>query len=207
MHLESEALLDLAEGVRAESAEPHLRRCDACRRRLADLRAVLAAVVEAPDGAQVPEPSPLFWAHLSQRVRLAVAEEPSLRRGSAVPPTFELRRWWKPAMAATFLTGAVAVLVAMLAVARMPAPRPPVPAAAVAAEAAAPDLVPLPAIDPAEDPSLTLVADLAAQVDTDAVFEAGMAGQGLGVDDVVGTLTGAELSELQRLLKDELGES
>ncbi len=69
-HLTPARLVDLAEGAEAEHAVPHLAECDACRREVAELRATMADVGRAYD---VPEPSPLFWDHLSARVRDGVA--------------------------------------------------------------------------------------------------------------------------------------
>ena len=70
-HLSPDHLIDLAEGTRPESSAPHLESCEACRRQLADMRAMMSAASEVA----VPEPSPLFWDHLSERVRQAVALE------------------------------------------------------------------------------------------------------------------------------------
>src|SRR5438105_826932 len=71
MHLTPEELIDLAEGARAEAAVPHLQACEICRHQIVTLRATMAAAADV----DVPEPSPLFWDHLSQRVREAVAAE------------------------------------------------------------------------------------------------------------------------------------
>src|SRR5262245_39268387 len=78
-HLSPETLLDLAEGSRAEQAEPHLAECDRCRHELTELRAGLSQAA----WADVPEPSPLFWEHLSARISAAVEQE------TQVQP-----KWW-----------------------------------------------------------------------------------------------------------------
>jgi hypothetical protein len=70
-HLSPELLIDLAEGTRPESSAGHLAECGECRQQLADLREMMAVAVSA----EMPEPSPLFWDHLSARVRTAVAED------------------------------------------------------------------------------------------------------------------------------------
>src|SRR5438045_2196212 len=77
-HLSADTLVDLAEGSRLESAEPHLRECDECRRQVTKLRGVLMAVGQV----SVPEPSPLFWDHFTERVRRAVTQEALPRRTS-----------------------------------------------------------------------------------------------------------------------------
>ena len=77
-HLKPARLVDLAEGVEAEQSVPHLAECDTCRRALAELRAAMADLAR-PGSDDVQEPSPLFWDHLSQRVRDAAAAEDSPR--------------------------------------------------------------------------------------------------------------------------------
>ena len=81
-HLSAGALVDLADGTRTESSEPHLASCDRCRLQLSELREALAA---AADG-DVPEPSPLFWDQLSRRVGTAVAQEQANARAAAAKP-------------------------------------------------------------------------------------------------------------------------
>jgi hypothetical protein len=68
-HLKADDLLDLAEGTRPESSAPHLASCESCRRLVADLRTVIGVAVDV----EIPDPSPLFWQHLSARVREAVS--------------------------------------------------------------------------------------------------------------------------------------
>ena len=70
-HLTSAEFVDLAEGARDAASAPHLAECDRCRRELADVRRMMAAA----GASDVPEPSPLFWDHLSARVREGVAAE------------------------------------------------------------------------------------------------------------------------------------
>src|SRR5690242_6792745 len=104
MHLSPDALIDLAEGTRPEGAEPHLRQCEMCRRQVSDLRASIAAALRL----DVPEPSPLFWDHFSDRVRRAVAADGAPSR------TPWLRAWpsWTVACAAG-LAAAVIIVVAI----------------------------------------------------------------------------------------------
>src|SRR5437016_9699787 len=76
-HLTPEQFVDLAEATQPESSVPHLATCEACRRELVDLRAMMSEA-ESAGGAgsnAVPEPSPFFWNQLSSRVRDAVADD------------------------------------------------------------------------------------------------------------------------------------
>src|SRR5262245_40928386 len=80
-HLTPEELIDLVEGT--EAGDPidrsvltgHLASCVECRRQFEEARGMLAVAAETP----VEEPSPLFWDHLSSRVREAVAAESATR--------------------------------------------------------------------------------------------------------------------------------
>src|SRR2546428_190985 len=69
-HLSPEELIDIAEGTRLETSVPHLATCASCREQLVDVREMMSTV-----DVDVPEPSPLFWDHLSARVSAAVAAE------------------------------------------------------------------------------------------------------------------------------------
>src|SRR5476651_1124888 len=100
-HLTPEELVDLAEGSRLSSSEPHLEGCEACRRQLADV----AAMMSAATAFEVSEPSPLYWDHFSARVREAVAAEGAPRRRS----WFGLSSWSRVAL--SFTTGTLAALV------------------------------------------------------------------------------------------------
>ena len=197
LHLTPEELIDLAEGTRPESALPHVETCAACRRQIADLRAAMAASIEI----DAPEPSPLFWEHLSARVREAVAAEgaPGPRR----------REWkWGSLLPWSWSTTAVAGVVAAVALAvYMTTPRdrnsvtPSPDLADTTAEVA------LQPFGAADDPSLVLMADLTEQIDPEAVAEAGWSRHAGAVDEAVANLTDGERLELQRLLREELAKS
>jgi hypothetical protein len=187
-HLRSDELVDLAEATRAESAAPHLLACESCRRQLADMRAALAAASRV----EVPEPSPLFWDHLSERVREAVAAE-GVPRGA----------WWRPSawprLAMPAVAGTLAaIVVAALLTSRGLAPVSPVGAPAPASLAAAA------AAEWADDPSLSLVADLAAQMDGDAAGDLAPPSHAGAADEVMGELSAGERIEMRRLLQAEL---
>src|SRR5262245_60410455 len=76
-HLDEAALVDAAESTHSEYVA-HLAECDRCRAQIEELRALIRVAEDAP----VPEPSPLFWDHLSARVREAISEEPHNRTES-----------------------------------------------------------------------------------------------------------------------------
>ena len=189
-HLSPDQLLDIAEGTRSGREFPHLESCAVCARELADLRTAISAAGDV----QVPEPSPLFWDHLSARIRTAVADsDPPARRsvwfGGA---------WWQLATAA-------AVLGAILLVVWPASPR-----VSIRGGPGAPTLA---SADPAQDddvrafdddPALALLADLSVGLDWDAASEAGLVPSVGSVDRVVFTLSVDERVELHRLLQEAL---
>ena len=199
-HLTADELVDLVEGVALESDVPHLATCATCRQQLAELRATMAMASRAG----VPEPSPLFWDHFSSRVRDAVAAE------GAVPAS-----WWRrlsswPGIMAPMSAAAAAILLSAVVLKTMSTPsnRPEV-TSPVALSAQTTTLSTLPGTSgvellndsmPTDDPSLTLVAEL-----TDALgWDDGGEAQAGSAEHAVTHLSGDELSELERLLKEEL---
>jgi hypothetical protein len=190
-HLTSEQLIDLAEGGRAASSTPHLQSCETCRNRLAELRATLSVAASV----DVPEPSPLFWDHFSARVHDAVEAERAA--GASV-----FSRWSWLRLTPLRAGALAAVVLAIVIVTSGGRPGQPVSApAGPAASAAGPldDTLSL-----GDDPSLSLMADLAADLDWDAASEAGLTTH-VGVDnDAVTELTDGERRALNQLLKGEL---
>lgn len=192
-HFTSEQLIGLAENAGAKLSESqalHLHECVECQQQVADLRAMMDAVADVT----VPEPSPLFWGHFSARVRDAVAAEQN-------PAPFRTAPWSWIRAKALWVGGAMIAVLAVAVIVRVDrnAPSPPLSGATSATEAAV-------LVDPfgaAEDASLSLVADLAADLDWEAASEAGFTTQ-VGLDAVT-DLTDGERRELRQLLQGELG--
>jgi hypothetical protein len=186
-HLTSVELVDLAEGTRAESSAAHLVTCEACRHQLVLLRATMSTA----EAFEVPEPSQLFWNHLSARVREAVAAEGAPRG----------RSWfgWGSWLTVPMVAGALAaVVLAALVTMRM----------SLAPVSGGTSFQPLTAAvattEPlAEDPSLALVAGLAADLDWDSATDVGLTTEA-GADGAINQLNAGERRELDRLLKEAL---
>jgi hypothetical protein len=200
-HLTPDQLVDLAEGVRSQSSAPHLQSCERCTAKLAELQATLSAAASV----DVPEPSPLFWDHFSARVHDAVESE-AATGGAAVGR-------WSWLRVSPLRVGTVAVVALALALA-MRAGRPEAPVSAPASSTATlaeplgsalpSGALPGGALTMTDDPSLSFVADLAADLDWDAASEAGLTTH-VGVDnDAVADLTDSERQVLDQLLKGEL---
>jgi hypothetical protein len=180
-HLTPEQMLDVVEGTRPRTDFPHVDACPECAARLDAISQMMAVAAEV----DVPEPSPLFWDHLSGRIRDRVAQDAN--RGW---PTFA---WpWRMAIAAA--AAAVLVLAVGLALRRGAPPLPDNPAAVADATFEA-------TVTIDEDPALALLADLSADLDWDAASEAGIVPAHGAVDHVLVGLTDEERTELQRILE------
>jgi hypothetical protein len=189
MHLTPEELLDLAEGSRALSSAPHLTACEVCRKQLDDLRDIMATL-----DADVPEPSPLFWDHFSARVHEAVTAETAPAHS-----WYSVGRWsWGLAAA----MGAAVVVIAVALTVRTPPSSTHVPSSV--ADVPGGDAGSAPAVD---DPSFSLLGDLAGSVDWDAAAEAGIGMEVGTADTAVRDLNDGERTELHRLLVEAMGTS
>jgi hypothetical protein len=71
-HLTDTEIVDLLDGRLEPGRRRHVDACLSCREQAEALRAVLRSARQD----QVPEPSPLFWEHLSGRVADAIRAEP-----------------------------------------------------------------------------------------------------------------------------------
>jgi hypothetical protein len=200
IHVNAAELVDIAEGTRLESSVPHLAACERCRAELRHLRAMMSAVQDLA----VPEPSPLFWDHLSSRVSEAVAAEaagaPPARLGgwrSVIDVALARLKGSRPFVASV---AAAAVLIVVALSSRAPAPVRVPPSVVSVADAGIDVLSDLTSDD---DASLTLVASLTDDQDLDTVREAGLAPRGTA-DHAVAHMSDGELRELGRLLKEAL---
>jgi hypothetical protein len=198
-HLSTEQFVDAVEGVPAASASAHLEACERCRRQVADLRALMNRAAED----DVPEPSPLFWDHLSARIREAVSVQP--------PPARGLFGWLDaralfgagPAPAVTVIAASLLATVVVTGVAGLrwnTDDRQSIGGKARAMADADADADPL-----ADDPSLQLVARLAADVDWESTPSVALVTVAGGADAAVAQLTANERRELGRLLNEAMG--
>jgi hypothetical protein len=95
-HLGPSELVDANDSVLPPHRAVHLRDCARCREAAAALQHSIAELRAADDDG-VPDPSPLFWTHFSQRVHDAIEREP----GQAQVARSGRPWWWAlPAAAA-----------------------------------------------------------------------------------------------------------
>jgi len=177
-HLTSDELIDSVEGTLDAAPQQHLDTCSECRQQVADLAGVLSEAL----AVAMPEPSPLFWGQLSQRVRTAIDTEPLAAGGWS--------RWLRWPVLAPI--AALALIVVALAVSL---PREvPMESAVANSEAAASTL----------DDGFAVVADLVGDFDWETAVSAGLIVAPGAADRAVLELTALEQQELTRLLQAEL---
>jgi hypothetical protein len=196
-HLSASEFIDLADGTLTPRRAAHVERCGACRAQAG----VVQDALRLTDGeAAVPEPSPLFWDHLSARVREAI-DAPSPR--AAFGFGF---RGLRPIVAT--LAIAVVVLSVMLLNRDARTNVTPRETAGVSTPSAAdPDQLSDPALDPNHAAAWSVLTAAAEDLRLEEARDAGMAVPSAAVDRAVSGLTPAELSELGRLLQSELKRS
>jgi hypothetical protein len=190
-HLSSVDFVDLLEGTTIPGAEQHLSECGRCRRELTALQDTMSAAAST----EIPDPSPLFWEHLSSRVREAVQQEaPGCGELPGREPLFS--GWWVRAAAGV---AAVALVIAAAVAfgSRSTAPPP--------TAQAQPDQPALPA--PSDEGSFGLVADFGGTLEWDDLREQmAVSTHTDRLDGGVGQLDSGERRELERLLKEELAQ-
>lgn len=183
-HLSNDDLLTAVDGETMHAG--HLSTCASCRNRIEELRQVLALAGEV----DVPEPSPLFWDHLSKRVHEAVSAEPLPR-----PSLWRFEFGW--------MAGAVGAL-AILAVGVAVTLRSGQPVNTIGPPAATGESAIL-SLD--DDSAWALIADIASQMDWDDAREAGLIAAPGSAERALGRMSQDEQRQVVELLQQELERS
>ena len=175
-HLTPDELIDAVDETLTPERHAHLAACDVCRGNVD----ALSATLDDAKQASVPEPSPLFWNHFSERVHVAIDDAPS-------SPWPGWLRWQVLAP-----LGAVALIILGLMIA-VPKQDP----------SSSNEIV-----DAAIEPSApvdtwVMVESLVGDIDLDTASAAGVIEPGVAEQAVL-QLTAEEQQELTRLLKAEL---
>lgn len=190
-HLTPDERLALIEAD-AAPRHPHLAACARCR---AAIDAARAALAEARS-VEVPEPSPLFWDHLSARVSTAVAAEPEA--------PLSRRVWWRTLVPSAVALGAVALSVwlgpSAIGTRTVPAPgtvaarpEPPAPPADIDAAALG------------DDEAWAMLGQMAGGFDVGTLGDALGTSEATGADLAMSDLTDRERASLADLLRAEMG--
>lgn len=193
-HLTPDELVDAVDGTLTGLRRDHLASCATCHESTEQLRQLLADVQKA----DVPEPSPLFWTHFTERVRRAITEE-------AMPGAT-----WQPAWLRWSVLTPVTALVLVVTALVLSVPHGRAPSTAVATTAV--EAI-APALDdavPVDDGSWRLVVDMVDGLNLDQMPHDGpVVMPGLVItpglaERAASDLRPSEREELLRLLRAEL---
>jgi len=190
-HFSSREFIDALDGTLPAARRTHLAECDRCGNEHAALQALRG---EAGEAGVVPEPSPLFWRHFSDRIREATASEP-------IPQA----HWWEIGWRPFVTIGAMAAIVLAIVLGvshRTPRPE---PVTTSAASTPAPTLA---VDDPTrvQDATLEFMADMASDLSPDELQQATHPTSD-ATASVIGNMTPAQYQEFLRLIKAEIGDS
>jgi hypothetical protein len=191
-HLSPAEFVDAAEGVLPPARAAHLEACTACREQAAGLAGALRAAGEV----DVPEPSPLYWPHLSARIREGIVwEAPRAESWWHLMGVGRLVRF----ASAAALAAALVMTGVMNRRVRVSPELPPAPVAFTAS------------VDPAgpveDSEAWQMLTSAAAETPIEDAHAAGMAVPAGAIDRAVQRMTPEELSELGQLLQIELRRS
>ena len=186
-HLSPQEFVESLEGMLSAARRDHVAVCESCRDQIAGLQRLL---IDVDASAPVPQPSPLFWDHFSERVRQATtAAEPAPRTPWWVPV-------WRPIAVSA---GALALVVVAFAL-RPGAPRP-VPATPPVADTAL--------ADPEASASDALAAEMFVTIASSLPWEdveQVARPRADTVDNLIEQLTPAEREALVQLLRARIGD-
>ena len=155
-------------------------------------------IVAALREVEVPEPSPLFWEHLSQRVHDAVADEP--------PPSRGWSSRFNVAWAAGVLGATAAVVLAVVVTTHHSGPEGRNQAALTTGPAGVAQVSDsAPALE--DDASWAVMGDLASQMDFEEAAAAGLIATPGSADRALGQLSEDEQRSAVELLQQEIKNS
>lgn len=184
-HLSPKEFVESLDGTLADVRLAHLAQCDHCRREGESLRSLMSDVEAS---AAMPQPSPLFWDHFSERVRQATMASAAPTRPS----------WWSEAWRPLAAFGGGLAAVALVVVI-WPGPSAPVPdqtlssVSVTPADATAPD-----------DAPWDLFLSIASTLPWEDVQRVAMPRAGTA-DSLIELLTPAQREELARMLRADIG--
>jgi len=192
-HLSVEEFVDAVEGVLPERRAAHVEGCAHCREHVAAARAALVSLRDA----DMPEPSPLYWQHLSARIHDSVAND-------------RIDSGWRVALAGLFggrdlvpaVSSALLIVVVLAGGVLMRGRGTTVLAPAPSVATTGSDVSVANGIEDSE--VWQVLTSAASDMPLDDAHAAGMAVQAGAIDGAVQRMSPDELNELGRLLQSEL---
>jgi hypothetical protein len=185
-HLTPQQFIEAMDDALGPGGRHHLQACDGCRRDLAELRALMSDV----RATAMPEPSPLFWDHFSERVRKTASVQ-------AIPA----KSWWHGMTSPLATIGLVVAAVALVVVIQTEPVAPGVETRMADEQATGP-------IEQsgtgADDDALTFVAQVAANVRIEDLRQTTQPTAD-AADAAVEELTAQQRAALVRLLETKMG--
>jgi hypothetical protein len=191
-HFTSDQFIDAIDAIDAIEAKvelpralsTHLAGCEACQTEFSSLADTLGEV----RAVSMPEPSPLFWDHFSQRVRAVTSDEPL-----PAPAAGWQAGGWRAVLAGALVAGVVTVAFVLRPVpVKQAAPINQLPVAQSADALAA------------DDHGLTGMAILASDLKTDELQQIARPSAD-ATAAAIEDLTPAQRAELLRLIKQQTG--
>ena len=186
-HLRSQEFIDALDGALPTDRLEHLDTCESCKAELSGLASLMTDVRATGD---VPDPSPLFWEHLSDRVRQATVTEP-------VPQPVA---WWRASASwRPFLAvAACAIVTTLLVIYRTP----PHQRDVAPSQASADWIDDSPSI-PDDDPAVAFMAEAASDLTWEEARGVNLTPRRVAVDTAIERMTAAQRAELVRLIREE----
>lgn len=182
-HLDDMQFVDAAEGHAQGDTAAHLAACASCALRVQELRAALRLA----QSDTLPEPSPLFWTHFTQRVNAAIDAEAAPRHRWLSLPRLAFAAFAVLVIAAALLTMDRSVVVEEQ--------EPPLADDTFVAQGAD---------DIDADEAWAVVRSLADDLDYEEAHAAGVLPRAGAIERAAVEMNDAERAELARLIEAEL---
>jgi hypothetical protein len=183
-HLRSQEIVDALDGALSADRLEHLETCESCKAELSSLASLMSDVRGTGD---VPDPSPLFWEHLTNRVREATVAEPVPR----------LAPWWRTSWQPLLAVATCAIVATVVFWWTSPHPSHAVPAQ-TAVEWIDDGLA-----IPDDDPAVAFMAEAASDLTWEEARGVNLTPRRVAVDTAIERMTAAQRAELVRLIREE----
>lgn len=191
-HLSDEQLVEAVEGTLGSVPATHASKCASCAGRVESTRRLLRDIA----GAEVPEPSPLFWQGFAARVSSAIDQHGAPLNGAPIRPV------WQWVAAAALIT---LVAIGFHVASNDPPPQSGSTVTRQEGSVADPDsATTLDSRDIDSDEAWAVVRSLATELHFDDARDAGVMPRAGSIERAAMELSAAERAELVKLIEDEM---